>query len=40
VALAREQVNLKANDILNKAPRPPGLTAPQHLRQILARTPK
>jgi hypothetical protein len=35
VALAREQVNLKANDILNKAPRPPGLTAPQHLRQIL-----
>lgn len=33
--LAREQVQSKANELLNKSPRPAGLTAPQVLRQIM-----
>jgi len=32
---AREAVRAKANELLNKQPRPPGFTPAQHLRQIL-----
>jgi hypothetical protein len=32
---AREAVRAKANELLNKQPRPPGLTPAAHLRQIL-----
>lgn len=35
LAHAREQVRSKANELLNKSPRPPGFTPAQHLRQIL-----
>jgi hypothetical protein len=33
--MAREQVASKANELLNRAPRPPGLTVAQHLRRIM-----
>lgn len=35
LAHAREQVRSKANELLNRSPRPPGFTPAQHLRQIL-----